>query len=102
MLKLLKCHQTFAADVTFNFCPLFKNPITLAVSCESSAGRGSTEMQSLYFPNTKEGWDKMMSSAAVGNGCLRVKFTYLYPPQTLFVGGILFSRCPSVRASVRP
>ena len=26
----------------------------------------------------------------------------LYPPQTLFVGGILFSRCPSVRASVRP
>ena len=24
------------------------------------------------------------------------------PPQTLFVGGILFSRCPSVRASVRP
>ena len=26
----------------------------------------------------------------------------LYPTQTLFVGGILFSRCPSVRASVRP
>ena len=26
----------------------------------------------------------------------------LYPPQTLFVGGILFSRCPSVRVSVRP
>ena len=26
----------------------------------------------------------------------------LYPPQTLFVGGILFSRCPSVRPSVRP
>ena len=26
----------------------------------------------------------------------------LYPPQTLFVGGILFSRCPSVRASVCP
>ena len=25
---------------------------------------------------------------------------FLYPPQTLFVGGILFSRCPSVRASV--
>ena len=24
----------------------------------------------------------------------------LYPPQTLFVGGILFSRCPSVRPSV--
>ena len=24
------------------------------------------------------------------------------PPQTLFVGGILFSRCPSVRLSVRP
>ena len=23
------------------------------------------------------------------------------PPQTLFVGGILFSRCPSVRPSVR-
>ena len=23
----------------------------------------------------------------------------LYPPQTLFVGGILFSRCPSVRPS---
>ena len=27
---------------------------------------------------------------------------YLYPPQTLFVGGILFSRCPSVRPSVCP
>ena len=27
---------------------------------------------------------------------------FLYPPQTLFVGGILFSRCPSVRASVLP
>ena len=26
----------------------------------------------------------------------------LYPPQTLFVGGILFSRCPSVRPCVRP
>ena len=26
---------------------------------------------------------------------------FLYPPQTLFVVGILFSRCPSVRASVR-
>ena len=25
----------------------------------------------------------------------------LYPPQTLFVVGILFSRCPSVRPSVR-
>ena len=24
----------------------------------------------------------------------------LYPPQTVFVGGILFSRCPSVRPSV--
>ena len=29
-------------------------------------------------------------------------FVFLYPPQTLFVGGILFSRCPSVRASVCP
>ena len=28
-------------------------------------------------------------------------YSFLYPPQTLFVGGILFSRCPSVRASVR-
>ena len=27
-------------------------------------------------------------------------FLYLYPPQTLFVVGILFSRCPSVCASV--
>ena len=26
----------------------------------------------------------------------------LYPPQTLFVGGILFSRCPSVRPCIRP
>ena len=25
----------------------------------------------------------------------------IIPPQTLFVGGILFSRCPSVRPSVR-
>ena len=31
--------------------------------------------------------------------CLR---RFLYPPQTLFVVGILFSRCPSVRACVRP
>ena len=31
---------------------------------------------------------------------LSSKIVYLYPPQTLFVGGILFSR-PSVRASVR-
>ena len=40
------------------------------------------------------------------NKVLNVKFCLLYPPQTLFVGGILFSRCPSVRpcvrASVRP
>ena len=28
--------------------------------------------------------------------------TFLYPPQTLFVGGILFSRCPCVRPCVRP
>ena len=28
--------------------------------------------------------------------------TYLYPPQTLFVVGILFSRCPCVRVCVRP
>ena len=27
---------------------------------------------------------------------------FLYSPQTLFVVGILFSRCPSVRACVRP
>ena len=27
---------------------------------------------------------------------------FLYPLQTLFVGGILFSRCPSVRLCVRP
>ena len=26
----------------------------------------------------------------------------LYPPQTLFVGGILFSRCPSVRNVLFP
>ena len=34
------------------------------------------------------------------------RLSYLYPPQTLFVVGKLFSRCPSVRpsmhASVRP
>ena len=36
-------------------------------------------------------------------GALRVNGSkLLYPPQTLFVGGILFSRCPSVRPSVRP
>ena len=29
-------------------------------------------------------------------------FILLYPPQTLFVRGILFSCCPSVRPSVRP
>ena len=37
--------------------------------------------------------------------CIKlIKFciSYLYPPQTLFVGGILFSRCPSVRPSVHP
>ena len=34
--------------------------------------------------------------------CLFVCNLLLYPPQTLFVGGILFSRCPSVRLSVRP
>ena len=32
---------------------------------------------------------------------LSLTFFFLYPPQTLFVVGILFSR-PSVRASVRP
>ena len=31
----------------------------------------------------------------------QVCYILLYPPQTLFVGGILFSRCPSVRPSVR-
>ena len=30
------------------------------------------------------------------------EFLYLYPPQTLFVGGILFSRCPSVRNALFP
>ena len=30
------------------------------------------------------------------------KHVFLYPQQTLFVVGILFSRCPCVRASVRP
>ena len=30
-----------------------------------------------------------------------ILFYLFYPPQTLFVGGILFSRCPSVRLSVR-
>ena len=29
-------------------------------------------------------------------------FQFLYPPQTLFVVGILFSRCPCVRVCVRP
>ena len=46
------------------------------------------------------------------HGCFNCSFTcslkqehlsyLLYPPQTLFVGGILFSRCPSVRPSFRP
>ena len=27
---------------------------------------------------------------------------YLYPLQTMFVGGILFSRCPCVRQSMCP
>ena len=31
-----------------------------------------------------------------------VLLNLLYPPQTLFVVGILFSRCPCVCASVRP
>ena len=35
-------------------------------------------------------------------GCRGKYDDLLYPPQTLFVGGILFSRCPSVRLSVRP
>ena len=48
---------------------------------------------------------------AVPRGCLQfvivvfpdhTHLLFLYPPQTLFVGGILFSRCPSVRACVRP
>ena len=29
-------------------------------------------------------------------------WVYLYPPQTLFVVGVLFSRCPCVRVCVRP
>ena len=33
-------------------------------------------MQSLNFPNTKEGCDKILSAAAVMNSCLSVKFTY--------------------------
>ena len=33
---------------------------------------------------------------------IQTRKVLLYPPQTLFVGGILFSRCPSVRVSVRP
>ena len=35
------------------------------------------------------------------SGNFRANNGYLYPPQTLFVGGILFSRSPSVRPSVR-
>ena len=31
-----------------------------------------------------------------------VNLYFFIPPQTLFVEGILFSRCPSVYASVRP
>ena len=33
---------------------------------------------------------------------MHLRMILLYPPQTLFVGGILFSRCPSVCACVRP
>ena len=33
---------------------------------------------------------------------LHIRSNLLYPPQTLFVGGILFSCCPCVRPSVRP
>ena len=44
------------------------------------------------------------------NGChifgkpdpLQIRNHYLYPPQTLFLVGILFLRCPSVRPCVRP
>ena len=35
------------------------------------------------------------------NQTVNIHTLFLYPPQTLFVGGILFSRCPSVRLSVR-
>ena len=34
--------------------------------------------------------------------CSTQQLLSLYPPQTLFVVGILFSRCPCVRACVRP
>ena len=53
------------------------------------------------------GEDKYRLSLQVFNICPKKIFSnknlqyFLYPPQTLFVGGILFSRCPSVRASVR-
>ena len=37
-------------------------------------------------------WDLIVS---VPDHCLC--FYFIIPPQTMFVGGILFSRCPSVR-----
>ena len=41
-------------------------------------------------------------SALDGEGVQTLINKLLYPPQTLFVVGILFSRCPSICASVCP
>ena len=47
-----------------------------------------------FFTSKKDG--------STGPTALESDGSYLYPTQTLFVVGILFSRCPSVRASMRP
>ena len=48
------------------------------------------------------GFNAICQTKDLSVAVIMVHETLLYPPQTLFVGGILFSRCPSVRASVRP
>ena len=45
---------------------------------------------------------EMMQAFYVGQYVEVGTHVLLYPPQTLFVGGILFSRCPCVRPCVRP
>ena len=62
----------------------------------------------LMFYWTLSGKDHQQTTEfAAGRQSVKYYFYFLssklslYPPQTLFIGGILFSRCPSVRPSVR-
>ena len=87
---------------------LFLRPAVLPL--RSVLSQWSTEHQYVSFLMKPADHNLHVLICYQRNHCFNLtrvnEISFLYPPQTLFVGGILFSRCPcvrpSVRASVRP